>query len=104
MTLPGASPADAASHAPALAPVLHAARRVVAVPHLPAQRALPWGVISPTERAAAKLPTARDGILVASCSWPARDILVPSCSPFFACFSSFFFAFPDVAFFVGMVR
>jgi hypothetical protein len=56
---------DAAAHAAALAPVLHAARGVVAVHRLVAKPALPRRVGGATEGAAAKLLHALDGFRVA---------------------------------------
>jgi hypothetical protein len=64
---PGGAPAaDApAAHAAAHAPVIHAARGVVAVPHLTAQPAGSRCVVGAAEGAAAPLPHARDGFRVA---------------------------------------
>jgi hypothetical protein len=63
---PGGAPAgDAPSHAAALAPVLHAARVVVAVPHFAAQPARARRVVGAGEGAAAPLPHARDGFRMA---------------------------------------
>ena len=61
---PGA-PADAPAHAAALAPVLHATRRVVALPHFAAQPARARRVVGAAEGAAAPLPHALDGVRVA---------------------------------------
>jgi hypothetical protein len=68
----GATAADAASHAPSLAPVPRKARGVVAVLREPAQPARPRRVVAAAEHAAAKLPHFHDSSRVTPLGSPSH--------------------------------